>query len=61
MKRYFILAVLLVSTAEASAQSPEVWQKLRSKYDIVWPYVDDGIIMVNRGGSYILRHLKMIY
>lgn len=51
IKRCFISALLLACGVPAAAQSPEVWRKLRSKYDVVYPYVDDGTIMVNRGGQ----------
>ena len=53
MKRCMILTLLLACGVPASAQSPEVWRKLRSRYDVVYPYVDDGTIMVNRGGQRI--------
>lgn len=53
MKRCFISAVLLAGSTAASAQSPEVWQNLRSRYSVVWPRVDEGTIMVNRGGEWV--------
>lgn len=51
IKRCFISVLLLACGVSAAAQSPEVWRKLRSRYDVVYPYVDDGTIMVNRGGQ----------
>ena len=53
MKRCFILAILFASSVSASAQSPEVWRKLHSRYDAVWTQTDDGIILVNRGGVWV--------
>lgn len=46
-------AALLCGAAlfgNASAQSPQMLRKLKSKYDVVWP-ADCGLMMVNKGGQ----------
>lgn len=52
MKRRFSLSICTFLCVAASAQSPEVLRELRERYDVVYPYAEDGIIQVIEGGRY---------